>query len=150
MKKLEEMFEKKMFKEIVENYLPQKPINNDNWFINYIIAQSSFNLKKYNEALVIFLLIDEIKKIDLLKFQIGQIFIFKNMDYKAITYLNEAISLNSEVAEYYNELGGIYSRGLKPNLAIENFNKALKLNISREVKAILNFNIGQALFNAKN
>jgi predicted O-linked N-acetylglucosamine transferase (SPINDLY family) len=72
------------------------------------------------------------------------------MDYKAITYLNEAISLNSEVAEYYNELGGIYSRGLKPNLAIENFNKALKLNISREVKAILNFNIGQALYNAKN
>ena len=72
------------------------------------------------------------------------------MDNKAITYLNEAILLNSEVAEYYNELGGIYSRDLKPNLAIENFNKALKLNISREVKAILNFNIGQALFNAKN
>lgn len=150
MKKLEEMFEKKMFKEILENFLLQKPINNNNWFRNYIIAQSSFNLKKYNEALEIFLLIDETKKIDLLKFQIGQIFISKNMDNKAITYLNEAILLNSEVAEYYNELGGIYSRDLKPNLAIENFNKALKLNISREVKAILNFNIGQALFNAKN
>ncbi len=146
MRDLQQLFNNKNYKKIISDFKEDQLITPNNWHKNYLISISYFHIGQYDNSLKKLLNIDNYIQKHEVKNYIAKCYQSLNMDNDAITFYEKAIELNKEIPGYFNELGNIYSKYLKTNLAIENYKKAIKLINSNKSKSILFLNIGLAFY----
>ena len=143
---LEQLFNNKNYKKIINDFQEDQLITANNWYKNYLISISYFHIGQYDNSLKKLLNIDNYIQKHEVKNYIAKNYQSLNMDNDAIAFYEKSIELNKEIPGYFNELGNIYSKYLKTNLAVENYKKAINLINSDKNKSILYINIGLAYY----